>query len=256
MIKLIASDVDGTLLQHGATEIDPELFSIIRQLKAKGIHFVVASGRPLASLKHLFAPVADDISFIGENGAIYILNKETHTPITFDKELVHDIVTAIREDAGNNVTFSCAATTYMEPQNEEFLRHVREVAKFNVDITEDLLSIEEPPIKIALSNPNGIDIIGPKYREMFQDRATVVTSGNLWLDFMPLGVNKGIALNHIASHLQIDPMCCMAFGDQWNDAEMLQMVGTSYAMTTATAGIADFCTHQTDCVINELRKLL
>lgn len=256
MIRLIASDVDGTLLQHGATEIDPELFTIIPKLKEKGIHFVVASGRPLPSLQHLFAPVLDDISFVGENGTIYILNNQIHTPKTFDKELVHDIIAAVREDEGCEVMFSCAKTVYLEPKNEEFFQHLQSVVKFKLTPTDDLLSVEELPIKIALCNQNGVNSMIAKYKTLFEDRATVVTSGNLWMDFMPLGSNKGVAISHIATELGIEPHECMAFGDQWNDAEMLRSAGTSFAMNTAVPGIADFCTHTTDSVVNELRKLL
>ena len=45
MIKLIVSDVDGTLVPEGTNDIDPELFTLIRRLKAQGIYFAVASGR-------------------------------------------------------------------------------------------------------------------------------------------------------------------------------------------------------------------
>ncbi len=43
MIQYIASDVDGTLLHGHATELNPELFDIIRQLKEHGIHFIAAA---------------------------------------------------------------------------------------------------------------------------------------------------------------------------------------------------------------------
>lgn len=45
MIQYIASDVDGTLLHGHATELNPELFDIIRQLKEHGIHFIAASSQ-------------------------------------------------------------------------------------------------------------------------------------------------------------------------------------------------------------------
>ncbi len=68
MIKLVISDIDGTLLSEGTTQLDPELFEIIRELKARGVMFAAASGRQYASMRHVFAPVANDIIFIAENG--------------------------------------------------------------------------------------------------------------------------------------------------------------------------------------------
>lgn len=64
MIKLIASDLDGTLLKEGTMDINPEIYDIIRKLKAKGIVFAAVSGREYDSIERVFAPVKDDIYFI------------------------------------------------------------------------------------------------------------------------------------------------------------------------------------------------
>ena len=77
MIKLIASDLDGTLLQNGAQELDPLIFDQIRELKEMGIHFVAASGRQYPNLQRLFAPVQDEISYIAENGSLCIHDGKT-----------------------------------------------------------------------------------------------------------------------------------------------------------------------------------
>ena len=69
MKRLIASDIDGTLLKDGQQTLDDIFFDLISTLHAQGVLFVAASGRQLASLKMLFEPVADDIVFIAENGA-------------------------------------------------------------------------------------------------------------------------------------------------------------------------------------------
>ena len=57
-------------------------------------------------------------------------------------------------------------------------------------------------------------------------------------------------------HLHISADECMAFGDQYNDVEMLQAAGTSYAMTTAAPGVSAYSTYTTDSVDDVLRKLL
>ena len=70
MIRLIASDIDGTLLHNGAAEIDPVIFEEIHRLKQKGILFCPASGRQYHSLRRLFAPAADELTYLCENGAV------------------------------------------------------------------------------------------------------------------------------------------------------------------------------------------
>lgn len=57
MIKLIVTDVDGTLVEDGFTNVDPRLFDTILKLREKGIQFAVASGRPWASVERTFDPV-------------------------------------------------------------------------------------------------------------------------------------------------------------------------------------------------------
>ena len=69
MIKLIVSDLDGTLLPP--TKIMPEeTFPLIEKLTARGGTFAPASGRQLPNLKKLFAPVVDKIAIIAENGGL------------------------------------------------------------------------------------------------------------------------------------------------------------------------------------------
>ena len=70
MVKLIASDIDGTLMKYGQTALSPALFGLIRRLRSAGVLFCPASGRQYHSLRQLFAPVADEVCFLCENGAV------------------------------------------------------------------------------------------------------------------------------------------------------------------------------------------
>ena len=69
-IRLICSDIDGTLLQYGKKELESEIFEQIRELHRRGILFCPASGRQYTSLRKLFAPVADCCVFLCENGGV------------------------------------------------------------------------------------------------------------------------------------------------------------------------------------------
>ena len=57
MIKLIVSDIDGTLVPDGSHKINPEIFDVILKLRAKGIQFAAASGRQWVSIESIFQPV-------------------------------------------------------------------------------------------------------------------------------------------------------------------------------------------------------
>lgn len=69
MIKLIVTDVDGTLVEDGFTNVDPRLFDTILKLREKGIQFAVASGRPWASVERTFEPVKKKVFYISNNGS-------------------------------------------------------------------------------------------------------------------------------------------------------------------------------------------
>lgn len=70
MIKLVVSDVDGTLVKDGTLEINPEYMDVIKKLRKKGVYFAVCSGRQYSSESQLFAPVKDQIFFVSDGGTL------------------------------------------------------------------------------------------------------------------------------------------------------------------------------------------
>ena len=73
MIRLVTCDIDGTLLHGTETAIDAETLGEIRRLREKGVLFCPASGRQYHSLRRLFAPAADELTYLCENGALNAL---------------------------------------------------------------------------------------------------------------------------------------------------------------------------------------
>lgn len=51
MIKLIATDIDGTLLEEGTLDLNPEYYDVIRELRKRGVLVIAASGRQRASIE-------------------------------------------------------------------------------------------------------------------------------------------------------------------------------------------------------------
>ena len=72
MIRLIASDLDDTLLPEGTSDLNPEYFELIRALHKKGILFTAASGRHYNSMKRLLAPVKEELIFLCGNGTCVV----------------------------------------------------------------------------------------------------------------------------------------------------------------------------------------
>lgn len=260
MIKLIASDLDGTLLLNDAQELTPRAIDLIRRLTQKGVHFVAASGRQYSNERRLFDPIKDEISYIAENGSLCIHNGEVISRSVIDPELVSRIFAELKKEKSFEILVSREDTCFIENNSPAFVNHIVNVMKNTTQIIDDVRNIEGPIIKIAICNmtdgPHIIDKYLKHLQDIFGNEIKVVTSGNIWIDFIAPGTNKGAALQTLLDTLHIQPEECMAFGDQYNDIEMLQCVGTSYAMSTAAPGISYYSTYVTNSVEEVLEDLL
>jgi len=119
-----------------------------------------------------------------------------------------------------------------------------------------LEEVTEPFLKIAVCDFTGSEQIETYFQKMFESEIKVVTSGMIWIDFIAPNANKGTALRNLAEKLGISREECMAFGDQYNDVEMLEFAGRSYAMSDGAAGVAEYATDVTDSVEDVLKELL
>ena len=256
MIKYIASDLDGTLLQNGALELSPRIFDLILQLSQRGIHFISASGRQYSNQRLLFAPVKDEISYIAENGSLCLHNHEVIARGLIERDLGLRIVDAIRELPGCHCLLSCESRCYTDSTDPQFIWHMQNILKYDMEIVKDLFDINEPFLKMAVCDFKGTQDISPLFSERFKSEIKVATSGNIWVDFITPNANKGTGLAAILGHLGISPQDGIAFGDQYNDVEMLKLAGISYAMVNAAPGIADYADRTTASVEDELEKLL
>ena len=120
MVKLIASDLDGTLLQNGAHDVNPIVFDQIRTLKEHGIMFAAASGRQYLNLRRLFTPVQDDIAYIAENGSLCIYNEETISKGIIEQDLAYRILDEVAKYPQYNCIISGERVCYSTSKNPEF----------------------------------------------------------------------------------------------------------------------------------------
>ena len=74
-IKLIAADMDGTLLDSKGV-LNPDFFSVFEYLRKEGVMFIAASGRQYYNLLKLFDSIKDEIIFIAENGTYVVFHSQ------------------------------------------------------------------------------------------------------------------------------------------------------------------------------------
>lgn len=256
MIKLIASDLDGTILLNGAQSVDKSMLEAIDELVGRGYIFAPASGRQLVSLKRLFEPVSDRLLFISENGALVKYKGETLVKNSMDRQIAMGIIEDVISVPNCEVLVSGEHTAYIKPKSVEYLYRMTKVVNYATTVVEDFNDIKEDILKVAVCDMSGIENSKEHFFEKWNGIAAPTVSGSLYMDFMDLSVSKGNALKQIQEKLGISPEECMAFGDNFNDIEMLDAVAHSYAMSGAVPEVKKHGRYTTDNVEEVLRREL
>jgi len=254
MIKLIASDLDGTILLQNAQSVDDSLFKTIHEISEKGIIFAPASGRQYNSLKMLFEPVEKDLMYIAENGALVMYKEEVIFKSPMNRKLAMEIIEDIYEHCNCEVLISGLNTAYIKPKEKEYLHRMTSVVKYRTSVIESFDDIQEDILKVSVCDISGINNSREYFTKKWSDKVLTAVSGELYLDFTANGVNKGTAIKKIQEKFGISPDECMAFGDNYNDIEMLDNVGHSYAMERAVDDIKKHARYITKSVETTLKE--
>ena len=155
MIKLIASDIDGTLVKEGSHEIDPAYYDVIRELKEAGIIFCACSGRQYHSMMELFKPVADDIYFIASNGTVIRTRDRILHSWKIDPELYLPLIERLRTIEGAEIVVEGPDVSWIEGTDTSIARMMSNNYRYAVENVDDLTAIPtDNIIKIAVHHPN------------------------------------------------------------------------------------------------------
>ena len=250
MIKLITSDIDGTLVPDGGYDVPEELYDVIRKLRAKGIQFAAASGRQWASIESIFEPVKEKIFYLSDNGAYIGCHGRNLFLNPIDRKTVMDLVEDVRGMEGLEVMLSGPDVVYLETKDEEFLDWLVNGYKFRVETVEDLMKVQSEFIKISVYRKTDVEAHTRLLREKYEDRLKITIAGSMWMDSMKPGINKGQAVKVLQDSLNIKPEETMAFGDQLNDIEMLNQAYYSFAVGNARKEVKEAARFQTDTNVN------
>ena len=157
MVKLIASDLDGTILRHGAQKVDKSTIEVIGKLLDAGLLFAPASGRQIVSLKRLFEPISDRLVYISENGALSEYRGEVIAKTAMERKLALQIIEDVYEQPHCEVLISGQHTAYIKPKTEEYLYRMTKVVNYKTTIIDKFSDIDEDILKIAVCDLSGIN---------------------------------------------------------------------------------------------------
>lgn len=261
MIRLIATDVDKTLIREGTGYLNPEYYAVIRALKKKGVFFIAASGRHMGSLSALFTPVADEIGMISSGGAVYSIFGEQHVVSALTCEEVLGIEEDVKKIPDAAFVADTPDSVLMHPGNEQLYRFLTEGYGNRVELTDGFFPPEKAYVKVAIYHPNRIEEATREIVRKWSGQVHLCFAGDVWLDGLSPQCNKGNALACIQERLGISVSETIAFGDNGNDLEMLSRAGISYAVAGARPEVKRAVTHvigpwEEDSVLRELKTVL
>jgi Cof subfamily protein (haloacid dehalogenase superfamily) len=245
-IRLIASDIDGTLL-NPEFKISPDDLAALRRAHAAGIEIVLVTGR-----RHNFAlPIARQLGFdlwlISSNGAITrSLSGETFHCDFMPRATCRDICAAMHEFRGNTViTFDKDGKGALVLEHlDELNVSIRRWLEKNLEFIDFIIPIENSliadPVQAMFcgSTARMVEALNTLTAAGLDNRVTILRTEYpdrdlSMIDVLNSGCSKGHALARWAAHRGLSCEQVMAIGDNHNDVEMLEFAGYPVIMGNA-----------------------
>ncbi|MBR3722600.1 MAG: HAD family hydrolase [Selenomonadaceae bacterium] len=250
MIKLFATDLDGTLLISGKP-IAKENIEAAKYAESKGVTVAIATGRMYRAALPIARELGVDAPIITYNGALI---KSASGKVFYEnyikEELALEAIEIARENNWHLQIYSDDELFY--PKENELSKTYESVQtiKGNAVGWEGLKEHTAKITKILTISLDQEESVRRRkiFEDTFKNRLTVTSSTAIFAELTNLGVSKASGLRELAKILNVSIEETMAIGDADNDLPMLKAAGKSVAMGNAAAHIkeaADFVT--TDC---------
>ncbi|MGR3741410.1 Cof-type HAD-IIB family hydrolase [Companilactobacillus sp. DQM5] len=275
MIKLIASDMDGTLL-NDQMEVSDNNANAIKAAQDSGIEFLVATGRGIKEARPFFEYAHINSGFITLNGAEVFNTKQQ----VVDTHKIKPALVKKITDKFSNEDIYFELITNKGIFSNSYDKRLSSVADLMILLNPGLtmaeaMKISEEKLKLMTTNyinsydeilgNNDYDILkviafdsrGRDYLKDLiakdnEDGNLVVTSSSVNnIEINDKMAQKGLALLDYAKHQGYKPEEIMAIGDNLNDYSMIKMAGVGVAMKNAIPEIKEIANMQTDTNVND-----
>ncbi len=283
-MKLIAIDLDGTLLNHEKM-IMKDNIEAIRHAQERGVEVIVATGRHYQDAKHMINRSGLDLPIIGSNGAsIHDINGKCSQCIGIAPE---DLALIYTDLSRLGISFVALGAKYVYTLNQSLDIMHDEVERFKTPAFEkDMYRIKkelramvessdgliyDDPLQLASADDVILNILAVSYDAQKRlggmahfgalNRFHVFSSYKNNFEMTHPDVSKGNSVKLYAAEKGIKPADICAIGDNYNDVSMIQMAGFGVAMGNAEDGvksISDFVTltNNEAGVAHAIRKII
>ena len=241
-IKLIATDMDGTLLDPKGQLDLPRLEKLLDQLEERGIRFVIATGNEIHRVKQLLGRLTERVVLIVANGARIFEGNQLLQAQTWDDDMVNRaleffkgqecqdqfVVTSMNGGFVKEGTVFTQLENFMTPEMIElFYQRMNFVKELESHLFGGVLKMS------LVVGEERSDSVLEEINQLFNGHVQAVSSGYGCIDILQAGIHKAWGLQELLKRWDIKAEEIMAFGDSENDVEMLQLAGIAYAMENA-----------------------
>lgn len=245
-IRVIATDMDGTLLDPKGQLDLPRLEKILDKLDQCDIRFVIATGNEVHRMRQLLGHLAERVVLVVANGARIFENDELLQAQTWDDAMVDKalayfkgrecqdqfVVTAMNGGFVKEGTVFTELDKFMTPEMiEKLYQRLNFVDEFDSSLFGGVLKMS------MVVGEERLDSVLQEVNDLFDGRVRAVSSGYGCIDILQDGIHKAWGLVELLKRWNLKPEQIMAFGDSENDIEMLELAGISYAMENAEEAV-------------------
>jgi hypothetical protein len=237
MIKLICSDIDGTLL-NTEREVSSKTKVEFHKLKHK-LPIILISSRMPSAMRHLQKDLSiENLPLVAYNGGLIVVDNEIRQSTTLSFNLVKKIVGLNKH--GLHLSLYQGEKWYA-PEHDQWTRREINNTKVNPEIkkNEEVLDLWEP-LKtgahkiMCMGDPSLIDDFYTVLSSEFSNELHLYRSKDTYIEIAPKQISKQSAIEFlISSEYKFEFSQVMSFGDNYNDIEMLQASGLGLAVGNA-----------------------
>ncbi len=236
--KIVFSDIDGTLLDKNRG-LAPATVEQIKKLKDK-IPFILISARMPAAMRHLQQELEiEDLPIICYNGGLVLVNGEAISSTEIPINLIEDL-TAFNQTSNCHLSLYHNDEWYVPRFDEWAIREknntkVEPEIKSNLEVVEKWKKEGKGAHKImAMGKPEQIDEIRDFLNQKYPDQLNMYRSKDTYLEIAHKSISKLTAIELLLEkHFYHSLQESIAFGDNYNDIEMLKNVGFGIAVGNA-----------------------
>lgn len=232
--KLIAADLDDTFLDDNL-EISSRNREAFRLAREKGLTVTIATGRMFRSALPIARSLGIDGPIITYQGAL-VKNVSDGEILTHRPVPLKDAKRVLAEGykAGIHMNVYINDSLYVDKITEESQGYAEQSGVDPIPVGNLIEFLAEEPTKILyIAKPDLLDRLQRELTDQFGESLYITKSKPYYLEFMHPHATKMHALQQLAHKLGILPEEIIAFGDSYNDIEMIEYAGLGVAMANA-----------------------